>query len=104
MDTTFTPTCARWIHPAAIGFWSRSRPRRPNGLQSGTGLVAPARADRAPYARGGLRLKLSQRGVVAQLGERRVHNTSNSRDGGGVEEDRTPDLRVNLTYCGPSPH
>src|SRR5881628_3952243 len=45
MDTTFTLTCARWILPAAIRFWSRSRLRRPNGPQSGTGLVAPARAE-----------------------------------------------------------
>src|SRR5213594_3874380 len=74
MGTTFTLTCARWILPAAIGFWSRSHPRLPNGLQSGTGLIAPARADRAPYARGGLQLKLPRRGVVAQLGERRVRN------------------------------
>src|SRR5882672_8914970 len=59
MGTTYTLTCARWILPAAIGFWSRSRLRLPNGLQSGTGLIAPARADRVPYARGGIAAKIA---------------------------------------------
>src|SRR5882762_4640340 len=100
MDTTFTLTCARWIHPAAIGFWWRSRLLRPNGLQSGTAFLVPARADRVPYARGKLRLKLPRPGVVAQLGERRVRN---AKVGSSILLNSTT-VSVDLTYCGPSPH